>query len=386
MGSSREESPDWLRSFQAPNQSVLTLSSGSESPQNDSPSRVEEMNENRPSDKDISEFSEEGSSQDASVGISADRSSLKKTSKAKSPIKRTKAGSTPVKKKNTSKGNKDDGKASKLEKSEMHTEPSDSKNLVWTLSSDSESPANSDLVEASKKKSLKKGLKTEDQALAKARRVTSDINKKETDGDMEVIEEEIAEKHLEPRVSSSQLPLMLSEKVSRTKALVECEGESIDLSGDVGSVGRVVISDNPSGSQEMLLDLKGTIYKTSIVPSKTFCIVSFGQSEAKVEAIMNDFIQLKPQSNVYEAETMVEGTLEGFSFDSEDEADKGPKANGNQTDRIEGTNDDKPNVKQKPKADKTVAPARKRNKAAGGKPPKKAKKKTQAPKKTRTKK
>ncbi|GJS56538.1 vicilin-like seed storage protein [Tanacetum coccineum] len=34
--------------------------------------------------------------------------------------------------------------------------------------------------------------------------------------------------------------------------------------------------------------------------------VSFGQSEAKIEAIMNDFIQLKAQSNVYEAETMVE--------------------------------------------------------------------------------
>lgn len=27
----------------------------------------------------------------------------------------------------------------------------------------------------------------------------------------------------------------------------------------------------------------------------------------QVEAVMNDFIQLKPQSNVYEAETMVEG-------------------------------------------------------------------------------
>ena len=27
----------------------------------------------------------------------------------------------------------------------------------------------------------------------------------------------------------------------------------------------------------------------------------------QVEAIMNDFLQLKPQSNVYKAETMVEG-------------------------------------------------------------------------------
>lgn len=41
------------------------------------------------------------------------------------------------------------------------------------------------------------------------------------------------------------------------QALVECDGESIDLSGDVGAVGRVVISDNPSGNHDMFFDLKG---------------------------------------------------------------------------------------------------------------------------------
>ncbi|XP_042502952.1 DNA-binding protein BIN4-like [Macadamia integrifolia] len=54
------------------------------------------------------------------------------------------------------------------------------------------------------------------------------------------------------------------------------------MSGDVGSVGRIVISDTPSGNHDMFLDLKGTIYKTTIVPSRTFCIVNFGQAEAKV--------------------------------------------------------------------------------------------------------
>lgn len=39
---------------------------------------------------------------------------------------------------------------------------------------------------------------------------------------------------------------------------MECEGDSIDLSGDMGAVGRVVISDAPSGYQDMYLDLKGT--------------------------------------------------------------------------------------------------------------------------------
>lgn len=94
---------------------------------------------------------------------------------------------------------------------------------------------------------------------------------------------------------------------------------------------------------------------------------------------MDDFIQLKPQSNVYEAETMVEGergvvvlvgcvfhfliwrmhicvcvvgTLEGFSFDSEDEA-----ANRQTGDENKGADaadpQTKTNGKGKGKAEKT---------------------------------
>ncbi|KAM0000577.1 putative DNA-binding protein BIN4 [Helianthus debilis subsp. tardiflorus] len=168
--------------------------------------------------------------------------------------------------------------------------------------------------------------------------------------DHKVLETTDKKQQTGPYISSSRLPLLLADKVQRSKVLVECEGESIDLSGDLGSVGRVVISDSPSGNQDMLLDLKGTIYKTTILPSRTFCVVSFGQSEAKIEAIMNDFIQLKPQSNVYEAETMVEGTLEGFSFDSEDEGDK--HAAQRQTDENEG-GEPQSNGKSKGKSETT---------------------------------
>ncbi|XP_011003315.1 PREDICTED: DNA-binding protein BIN4-like isoform X2 [Populus euphratica] len=82
----------------------------------------------------------------------------------------------------------------------------------------------------------------------------------------------------------------------------------------MGAVGRPVIPDTPSGDSEMHLDLKGTIYRTTTVPSRAFYVVqvSFGQSKAKIEATMNDFIQLKTQSNVYE--TTVEGTLGGVFF------------------------------------------------------------------------
>lgn len=109
----------------------------------------------------------------------------------------------------------------------------------------------------------------------------------------------------------------------------------------------------------------------------------------QIEAIMNDFIQLKPQSNVDEAETMVEGrglsfnwddcvrmwpcniltalninssfishyfvcagTLDGFSFDSEEEGDKLPKTAAHQTDGNEDI-EEQTNGKTKGKANKT---------------------------------
>lgn len=42
------------------------------------------------------------------------------------------------------------------------------------------------------------------------------------------------------------------------QVLVECEGDSIDLSGDMGAVGRVVVSDTIG---DMYLDLKGMFSK-----------------------------------------------------------------------------------------------------------------------------
>ncbi|XP_026458099.1 DNA-binding protein BIN4 isoform X2 [Papaver somniferum] len=214
-----------------------------------------------------------------------------------------------------------------------------------------------------KSKSPKKKLKVETQS-----------HKEETDIEEEAVKEEVTEKSAIPH-GSSRLPLMMAEKVQRSKALVECEGDSIDMSGDIGTVGRLVISDTPCGSGELLLDLKGTIYKTTIVPSRTFCVVNFGQTEAKIEAIMDDFIQLKPHSNVYESETMIEGTLEGYSFDSDEEADKIPKA------KIQGEEgEEQANGKIKGKADKALG-VKKKGKKAAKPPPKRVKKKAPVSKK-----
>ncbi|XP_061953231.1 DNA-binding protein BIN4-like [Populus nigra] len=73
------------------------------------------------------------------------------------------------------------------------------------------------------------------------------------------------------------------------------------------------------------------------------------------------------RSNVYEYETTVEGTLEGFSFFSEDETDKITKATAHQTDQNMDV-EEPSNGKIKRKAEKSSGGARKKGKTAGGKP------------------
>ncbi|GAY66363.1 hypothetical protein CUMW_248180 [Citrus unshiu] len=130
------------------------------------------------------------------------------------------------------------------------------------------------------------------------------------------------------KVSTLTLPLVISEKLQLTKAFVECEGESIDLSGDMGAVGRILVPGTAEGNH-----------------------VSFGHPEAKIGAIMNDFIQLKPHY----------GTLDGFLFDLEDESDKLAKATPHQIDQNDGI-EEQTNEKTKAKA----GPAGKRGTTAGG--------------------
>lgn len=416
---SREGSPDWLRTFQVPTtESLLSLSSDSESSLNELPSGKDKTDGQEPSPRKSSGFDED-EDVDKVSGVSVAGSPSVKRLKGKSPKQGKKVGHTPQKRKNSDGSKKREGKTrAMVEKSSKPHELNDS---VLALSSDSDpenSPPEEDEIhdgessdlkisqlqsrgnsedaalmgseespskQSSKGKSLKKSPKGNGQSPKKEKKKIDSREKEGICGDMEVAEKEASDKHIEPRVPSSTLPLVLSEKVHRTKALVECEKDSIDLSGDMGAVGRVVVSDSRSGHSEMCLDLKGTIYKTTIVPSRTFCVVSFGQSEAKIEAIMNDFIQLKPET--YEAETMVEGTLEGFLFDSEDEADKVPKAIPHQTDQNEDA-EEQTNGTTKGKADKASKVVRKRDKPAGGKPqpPKKARKKTQVSKKPKNKK
>lgn len=73
------------------------------------------------------------------------------------------------------------------------------------------------------------------------------------------------------------------------------------------------------GCEEVRVDLKGIVYRGSIVPlAGTCCVINIGPHEAKVEALVNDLVRLTEESNFYQSETLVEGTL-GDLLGSDDE-------------------------------------------------------------------
>ncbi|KAG0583640.1 hypothetical protein KC19_3G151200 [Ceratodon purpureus] len=175
----------------------------------------------------------------------------------------------------------------------------------------------------------------------------------------EPLETQEQERRIKPRAAST-LPIVFGEKINKTKVLLECEGDAVDLSGDMGAVGRFTVDRRDN---DLLMDLKGIIYKTTIVPSNTFFVVNVGQTEAKVEAIMSDFVQLREDTNFNENETMVEGTLQGFAFDSDEEFERPAVEKGASPEKIkheEGADDGKETKKKKlpaktPKSGKTPA-------------------------------
>ena len=70
------------------------------------------------------------------------------------------------------------------------------------------------------------------------------------------------------------------------QALVEIpagQDAALDLSGDVGAIGRLTVPQPHDNGVGIVLDLKGAIYDAKLLPlAGTACVVSLGGKEAKV--------------------------------------------------------------------------------------------------------
>ncbi len=99
------------------------------------------------------------------------------------------------------------------------------------------------------------------------------------------------------RAAKSSLPLTAAPAQKQQYVLVQCDEDCADLAGDSGVIGRFKFSDG-----RMLLDLKGYMYEGSLVPCCSLAVVHMKPMEARVEAILDDFMALKQIGNVYDKE------------------------------------------------------------------------------------
>lgn len=100
---------------------------------------------------------------------------------------------------------------------------------------------------------------------------------------------------------AGELPLVLPDRLPPSKLIVELEdggtGGRTDLTGDAGVVGRVLVDSSADGGGAVRLDLKGTLYASTLVPCiGTLVVVNVTGDAARVEAVARSYCVLTPES------------------------------------------------------------------------------------------
>jgi hypothetical protein len=97
----------------------------------------------------------------------------------------------------------------------------------------------------------------------------------------------------------SSMPLMLPKSdLSEKLMVIQLQDQSLDLSGDVGAIGRL-----RTKKRSILLDIKGKAYKGTVVPTPSFLLVGIGGKDAKIESFVNQMVLLDYESSVFDSET-----------------------------------------------------------------------------------
>jgi hypothetical protein len=110
----------------------------------------------------------------------------------------------------------------------------------------------------------------------------------------------------QPAKLKSTLPLTAAPKFDQNLILVQAESEAFDLSGDVGAVGRV-----KADHTGVYLDVKGALYSCGMQAINTVCVVTVGDDEARITAVLNEAISLRhDQSQFKSGEHLISGILE----------------------------------------------------------------------------
>lgn len=109
-----------------------------------------------------------------------------------------------------------------------------------------------------------------------------------------------------PTKPKSNLPLVAAPKMDDSLVLLQSAEGDLDLSGDVGAVGRVKLQEGA-----LFLDIKGVLYRTNITPCNTVCVVTVGEDEARITSVLDEVVTLECERNLFACdETVVHGVLD----------------------------------------------------------------------------
>jgi len=112
-----------------------------------------------------------------------------------------------------------------------------------------------------------------------------------------------------------ELPLFGPTGATRSLVLAAAADTSLDLTGDVGPVGRVgAIPTRPD--RGVVLDLKGTMYETVVAQTNTALIVDMGGDAARVVVALNEMLWMVPEGGVGN-----DGPRDGCHLSGEEEED-----------------------------------------------------------------
>jgi len=117
----------------------------------------------------------------------------------------------------------------------------------------------------------------------------------------------------------STMPLLLPKSAQRNvqTLIFQTEDDGVDISGDVGAIGRLKFPKQDGGSSGMphiVVDLKGSVFRGQFLPSQSFLVVTASSDSARIEGVVDDVLHLQYTGDALQTEQTVSGSLDESSF------------------------------------------------------------------------
>ncbi|PXF43547.1 DNA-binding protein BIN4 [Gracilariopsis chorda] len=159
--------------------------------------------------------------------------------------------------------------------------------------------------------------------------------------------------HRHSQTPKSTLKLAVAPKLDESLVLLQSNDESLDLSGDLGAVGRAKIHDD-----DLFLDIKGVVYRAKNQACNTACVVHMADDEARVTSVLGEVLTLHAERNLFTSDEIVingdlseelEDTYSSEEAVSRDQLEKGKgkKESRNAVDKVKSTSRPKGSIKKK---------------------------------------